>query len=64
MSNDPRFSFIEKGQRFGENVCAALGQTDGGRYLIVCFVYKKDRSALILSARDMTVGERRGYEKK
>ena len=64
MSNEPRFRFIEKGHRFGENVYAALCQSDGGRYLIVCFVYKKDRSALILSARDMTVGERRGYEKK
>ncbi len=40
------------------------GQTEGGRYLIVFFVYKRDKSALILSAREMTQGERRRYEQR
>lgn len=62
--NNPRFRFVEKGHRSGENVYAALGQTDAGRYLIVFFVYKRDRRALILSGRDMTDSERRRYEKK
>jgi hypothetical protein len=57
------FRFVEKGHRQGENVYAALGQTDAGRYLIVFFVYKEDRQALILSARDMTNAERRKYHK-
>ena len=48
----------------GENVYAALGRTDSGRYLIVVFVYRKDKQALILSARDMTQSERRRYEKR
>lgn len=43
---------------------AALGRTDPGRYLIVFFVHKKTRQALIISARDMTKAERRRYEKK
>jgi len=57
------FHFVEKGHRPGENVYAALGQSEAGRYLIVFFVYKKDQQALILSARDMTQTERRTYER-
>ncbi len=62
--NSPRFRFVEKGHRPGENVYSALGRTDAGRILIVYFVYKKDGKALVLSARDMTDSERRRYEKK
>lgn len=62
LDNEPLFRFVEKGHRPDENVYAALGQTEGGRYMIVFFVYKKDKSALILSARDMTQAERRRYE--
>ena len=64
FANRPRFRFVEKGHRSGENVYAALGQTDVGRYLVIFFIYKKDRRALILSARDMTDSERRRYAKK
>jgi uncharacterized DUF497 family protein len=60
----PHFRFVEKGHREGENVYAALGQTEGGRYLIVFFVYKQDRSALVVSARDMTDAERKRYERR
>jgi hypothetical protein len=62
--NAPRFRFVEKGHRSGENVYAAFGQTDGGRYLAIFFVYKKDGRALIVSAREMTDSERRRYAKK
>jgi len=62
FANLPQFRFVEKGHRPGENVYAALGQTNAGRYLVVFFVYRKDRRALILSARDMTHAERRRYE--
>ena len=48
----------------GENLYAALGQTDAGRYLIVFFVYKTTREALLISARDMSKKERRQYEKR
>jgi uncharacterized DUF497 family protein len=63
LTNRPHFRFVEKGHRVEENVYAAMGQTDSGRYLIVFFVYKNDKRALILSARDMTKAERRLYEK-
>ena len=62
LESDPHFRFVEKGHRQGENVYSALGQTRGGRYLIVFFVYKKGGAALVLSARDMTPRERKRYE--
>jgi uncharacterized protein len=62
FDNAPQVRFVEKGHRAGENVYAALGQTDAGRYLIVFFIYKQDQRALIVSARDMTDTERRRYE--
>lgn len=58
------FRFVEKGHRRGENVFAAMGQTDSGRYLIVFFVRKTTQEALIISTRDMTDSERKRYEKK
>ena len=58
------FRFVENGHRRGENVYAALGQSETGRYLIVFFVHKPDHRILILTARDMTIAERRRYEKK
>ena len=64
LISQPHFRFTENGHRPGENVYAALGQTEGGRYLIVFFIYKKDGRAIILSARNMTPSERRKYEER
>lgn len=64
LQRKPQFRFIEKGHRVEEDVYAALGQTASGRYLTVFFVYKKDRQALILSARAMTRSERRLYDRR
>jgi uncharacterized DUF497 family protein len=57
----PRYRFVERGHRSGQNVYPASGQTDAGRYLIVFFIHKADDTALILSAREMDDGERRRY---
>ncbi|HYU32221.1 MAG TPA: BrnT family toxin [Thermoanaerobaculia bacterium] len=64
LQNRPRFRFVEKGHRAGEDVYAALGRTDAGRLLIVFFIYKEDAHALIVSAREMTSTERERYERK
>jgi uncharacterized DUF497 family protein len=64
FASSPKFRFVEKGHHSKENVYAALGQTNAGRRLIVFFVHKKDKSALILSARNMTPAERKKYEQK
>ena len=62
--NIPRYRFVESGNRAGEDVYSASGQTDAGRYLIVFFIHKIGNLALILSARDMDNKERRLYERK
>ena len=62
--NRPRFRFIERGYRQGEDVYAATGQTDSGRYLAVFFILKPSHQALILSARDMDEKERRRHDRK
>jgi uncharacterized DUF497 family protein len=64
LQSDAMFRFVENGHRRGENVYAALGRTEAGRYLIVFFIHKPDYRILILSARDMTDAERRRYEKR
>lgn len=62
--NQPRYRFVESGHRPGEDVYSAMGQTDGGCYLIVFFIREAYNTALILSARDMDEKERRRYERK
>ena len=62
--NQPRFRRVETGQRPGEDVYSAMGQSENGRYLIVFFIAKPNHIALILSARDMDRSERRRYERK
>jgi len=64
LNGKPKIRFVEKGEREGEDVYLALGQTDSGRYLAVLFIYKQTKEALILSARDMAAKERRRYGKK
>jgi hypothetical protein len=60
----PKFRFVENGHRAGEDVYAALGQTDAGRYLIIFFIHKLDGYALPVSARNMTSNERKRYGRK
>ncbi len=64
FKSKPRIRFMERGKYQGENVYAAYGQTENGRYLVVFFIYKLSRVALVLSARDMDNHERKRYEKK
>lgn len=64
FADTPYIRFVEKGHHRDEDVYAALGQTDSGRYLTVFFIYKGNGHALILSARDMAQAERRRYERR
>ncbi|MDZ7290390.1 MAG: BrnT family toxin [candidate division KSB1 bacterium] len=63
LSGKPKIRSVEKGERKGEDVYMALGKTDAGRYLTVLFIYKQNKQALILSARDMASKERKQYGK-
>lgn len=61
----PRVRFAEQGYTEGEDVYAAFGQTSGGRYLAVFFIYKPTtRTAVIISARNMSDKERKAYGRK
>jgi uncharacterized DUF497 family protein len=64
MNNQPSIRFMEKGKVKGENLYVGLGTTDAGRYVSVFFIMKKNRKALIVTARDMTERERRKYAEK
>lgn len=64
LFSKPLLRKVQKGHIPGEDVYTALGQTGAGRYLIVVFVYKTTREALILSARDMDAKERKQYGRK
>ena len=64
FANRPRFRFVARGKRPGENVYSAMGQTDAGRYLTVFFILKPHHLALVISARDMDKKERREYGKR
>jgi uncharacterized DUF497 family protein len=64
LNGKPRIRFVEKGRGTGEDVYMALGRTDAGRYLTVLFIHKKNREAIILSARNMADKERKLYAKK
>ncbi|CAG0945493.1 hypothetical protein ANRL1_02382 [Anaerolineae bacterium] len=64
FAGHPRFRFIEKGKTEGEDMYAAMGQTDEGRYLIVYFIRKSPIEALVITAREMESGERGRYGKK
>lgn len=61
LTNRPHFLFASKGNRSGEDVYSAMGQTGAGRYLIVIFILKPHQRALVISARDMDRKERRYY---
>jgi len=65
LLNRPRIRFGEAGYTPGEDVYAAFGRTFAGRYLAVFFVYKpSNRTAIIISARDMSSAERKRYGRK
>ena len=64
LFGNPLYRKVQKGHIPGEDLYAALGQTKAGRYLVIFFIYKVTRDALILSARDMNKRERRQYERR
>lgn len=65
LLSQPRIRFAEKGHTEGNDVYAAFGQSFGGRYLSVFFIYKPpEKTAIVISARDMSDKERKAYGHK
>lgn len=62
--NAPEFRRGPKGRRKSENLYYVLGQTDAGRYLFVVFIPKRNNKALVLTAREMSDREKRGYRRR
>jgi uncharacterized DUF497 family protein len=63
LSGNAKIRKLEGGHVKGEDLYVAFGKTAAGRYLTILFVRKKDRRALIISARDMAKGGRKAYGK-
>lgn len=64
LFGNPHVRCSEKGKVKGEDVYAAYGRTNAGRYLIVFFINKRKTAALPISARDMSESERSYYERQ
>lgn len=45
FAGEPKFRYVEKGEREDENIYMALGQSDAGRYLSVIFIHKTSKEA-------------------
>jgi uncharacterized DUF497 family protein len=63
FANRPEYRFVEGGDVTGEDVYAAYGRTDAGRYVTTIFIFKPRGRALIITARDMDRKERKQYGK-
>ncbi len=55
------FRRSRRGRVKGEDIYVAYGKTSAGRYLFIVFIYKLNMVGVIISARDMTIQERRYY---
>ena len=62
--NGLKYRKAQKGKFKGEDLYYAYGRADSGRYLLIVFIYKKTKEALIVSARDMDDKEKSYYGKK
>ena len=63
LANNPQYRLVERGKIDGEDVYAAYGCTDAGRYVTVIFIRKFGNRALIITGRDMDGKEHRQYGK-
>ena len=64
LDNHPHVRFMERGHRPGEDLYAAFGHTNAGRYLAAYFVRKPHNTALIVTARNMTQKEIKTYGRR
>jgi uncharacterized DUF497 family protein len=62
--NKPLILKAERGDVPGEDLYSALGQTDAGRYIVIYYVQKLSKDALVISARNMNEAEKKRYGKK
>lgn len=63
FGNRPLIHRFERGNVRGEDLYRMLGRTDSDRGLAVFFIMKPSERALVISARDMSAGEKKSYGK-
>ncbi len=63
LVKQPQVRRMRRGDRKGEDLYRAGGQTDAGRCLSIFFIYKGQGRALVISARDADTKELRSYGK-
>ena len=61
LNSKALFRRAKRGKVKGEDVYLAYGRTQAGRYLFIVFIYKSSMTGLIISARNMTLNERKYY---
>lgn len=65
LFSSPRVRRVERGKhRRDEHLYVAYGQTQAGRYLTIFFIYKANKEAIVVSARNMDNKERKRYGRK
>jgi len=64
LLGSPEFRRGGEGRRHGEDLYYALGQTETGRHLFIVFVRKHGDRALVLTARDMSEREKKGFRRR
>jgi uncharacterized DUF497 family protein len=60
----PEFRKGGKSRRTDEDLYYALGPTLAGRHLLIVFIRKRGNRALILTAREMSDREKRGFRRR
>jgi uncharacterized DUF497 family protein len=64
LRGKPHIRFMEKGHNPGEDLYAAFGRSENGRYLAIFYIRKTADTVLIISARDMTRNEKNRYGRR
>jgi uncharacterized DUF497 family protein len=64
LHSEPEFRRGGKARRDKEHLYYALGQTEAGRHLFIVFIPKHGNKALVLTARDMSEREKKGYRRR
>jgi uncharacterized protein len=64
LTSEVLFRRVNRGSVKGEDIYVAYGRTQAGRYLFIVFIYKSSMTGLIISARNMTINERKYYNAK
>ena len=64
LLSSPHIRLAQKGRVKNEHLYFAYGKTEADRYLLILFIDKKNGFVLPITARDMTLAERRYFNEQ